>query len=89
MKLLALLALAVALPASADQYVQGHYRSDGTYVAPHYRSDANGSVSDNWSTQGNRNPYTHQSGTQADPRTQLPPSPYGNYRSPHSPYQSR
>ena len=49
--------------ASADTYVRGHTRSDGTYVAPHYRSNANGSTLDNYSTKPNINPYTGQMGT--------------------------
>ena len=49
--------------ASADTYVQGYYKSDGTYVAPHYRSDPNYTKRDNWSTEGNYNPYTGKAGT--------------------------
>lgn len=52
-----------ALPAAADTYVNGYTRSNGTYVAPHYRSDADSSFNNNWSTQGNINPYTGQAGT--------------------------
>ncbi len=51
-----------ALPAAADTYVSGYTRSNGTYVAPHYRSDADSSFNNNWSTQGNTNPYTGQAG---------------------------
>ena len=47
----------------ADTYVQGYYKSDGTYVAPHYRSDPNYTKRDNWSTEGNYNPYTGERGT--------------------------
>ena len=43
---------------SADVYVNGYYRADGTYVAPYYRSSPDGSVSNNWSAEGNINPYT-------------------------------
>lgn len=59
--LLTTVALASALlatSASADTYVRGYYRADGTYVPPHYRSDANRIWQDNWSVSGNRNPYT-------------------------------
>lgn len=52
----------VAALAMADQYVNGYFRSDGTYVAPHYRSSPNSSRFDNYSTQGNTNPYTGQRG---------------------------
>ncbi len=47
----------------ADTYVRGYTKSNGTYVAPHYRSDANNTKSDNWSTRGNKNPYTGKYGT--------------------------
>ena len=52
-----------ATSAFADVYVRGYTRSDGTYVAPHYRSSPNYTKSDNWSQQGNVNPYTGQRGT--------------------------
>lgn len=55
--------LGLASTAWADSYVQGYTRSDGTYVAPHYRSSPNGNASDNYSTQGNTNPYTGKQGT--------------------------
>ena len=60
--------VAFAAPALADTYVRGHYRSNGTYVQPHYRSNPNSTTRDNYSTQGNTNPYTGQRGTT---------SPYG------------
>lgn len=49
--------------AQADTYVRGYYRKDGTYVRPHYRSSPNGTVLDNWSTEGNINPYTGEPGS--------------------------
>ena len=48
--------------AEADVWVNGHYKNNGTYVQPHYRSSPNSITSDNWSTRGNINPYTGQSG---------------------------
>lgn len=48
---------------SADVSVKGYYRKDGTYVKPHMRSDPDRSVNNNWSTQGNVNPYTGEAGT--------------------------
>ena len=56
-------ALTFANAASADTYVRGYTRSDGTYVAPHFRSNPNGTTLDNWSTKGNTNPYTGKAGT--------------------------
>jgi opacity protein-like surface antigen len=62
----AVLMLGLAAPAFAgDVYVRGYTKKDGTYVAPHYRSSPNSTTSDNWSTQGNVNPYTGQAGTRA------------------------
>jgi hypothetical protein len=64
-------------PASVeagDVYVNGYYRNDGTYVKPHYRSAPDGNFYNNWSTKGNVNPYTGQTGTRI-----TPPSNYGGY----------
>lgn len=58
--------------AQADVYVDGYYRSNGTYVSPHYRSSPNSTVYDNYSTQGNVNPYTGSYGTKS-------PNSYYNY----------
>lgn len=55
----------VSTLALADTYVQGHFRKNGTYVQPHYRSSPNGTTLDNYSTQGNINPYTGKVGTKA------------------------
>jgi len=49
--------------ASAQEYVHGYYRSNGTYVAPYYRSEPDGTVTDNYSYEGNVNPYTGEVGT--------------------------
>jgi hypothetical protein len=62
--------------AMAQTHVDGHYRRDGTYVPPHHRTNPNGSLSDNWSTRGNSNPYTGEKGT-IDPYRQRTPS-YGS-----------
>jgi hypothetical protein len=59
----ALLAMfALTSIASADTWVNGHYRKDGTYVDGHYRSDPDGNKDNNWSTKGNRNPHTGERG---------------------------
>lgn len=47
--------------------VRGHFRKDGTYVQPHYRTAPDGRFYNNWSTKGNFNPYTGESGTQVNP----------------------
>lgn len=42
-------------------YVKGHWRN-GTYVQPYYRTAPNSTNRDNFSTQGNVNPYTGKPG---------------------------
>lgn len=78
--LLALL-LATALPfaASAQVYVHGYAKKDGTYVQPHYRSSPNSTKADNYSTRGNVNPYTGQPGTR---------DPYATSANPYAQPQS-
>jgi hypothetical protein len=76
-KLLTLAALLLmAAPAMAQQQVSGYYRSNGTYVAPYVRSTPNYTVRDNYSYQGNTNPYTGQQGT--NNYTSSPSSQYYN-----------
>ncbi len=58
--LLAMLAFSAVV--SADVYVRGHYRNDGTYVNPHWRSDPDGNPDNNWSRKGNVNPHTGEEG---------------------------
>lgn len=45
--------------------VSGHVTKSGTYVQPHHATNPNGTKLDNWSTQGNVNPYTGQTGTKS------------------------
>ena len=61
--LIACLALATGA-AAAQTYVNPHTRKDGAYVEGHFRSAPNSTRSDNYSTQGNHNPYTGDAGTQ-------------------------
>ena len=80
--IIAAVLIAAAMPAAADQYVRGYTRSDGTYVQPHYRSSPDSQQWNNYSTQGNVNPYTGQQGSQRD-TTYDPPklyNPYGRSR---------
>lgn len=64
MKKLAILALAgFAVTAWSQTYVKPHIRKNGTYVEGHVRSAPNRSQHDNYSSQGNYNPYTGQKGT--------------------------
>jgi hypothetical protein len=47
--LAALSIAAVSGAASADVYVNGYYRSDGTYVQPHVRTNPDGNPYNNYS----------------------------------------
>ncbi len=47
--------------------VRGHFRKDGTYVLPHQRTAPDGSFRNNWSTEGNYNPYTGEEGKVVTP----------------------
>jgi len=67
----ALLVFIAAVAALADVPVRGHMRN-GRYVRPHMRSNPDGNFWNNWSTIGNRNPYTGQRGTK-----RTPPDGYG------------
>ena len=74
------MAALVAAPALSADYVRGYTKSNGTYVAPHYRSDANTNRYDNYSSQGNSNPYTGQQGSQRNEFSSTPQwnNSYGN-----------
>lgn len=62
----------VASAAVADTFVKGHFRKDGTYVEPYVRSSPNSTKLDNYSNDGNFNPYTGKEGN-ASP---YPDDPY-------------
>ena len=64
-----LLVLASGAESFGQVRVKGYTRKDGTYVAPHVRSRPDGNPYNNWSTDGNYNPYTGKAGTKA-------PTPY-------------
>ncbi len=49
-------------PPVDDHYVRPHLRSNGTYVEGYRRTDADSSFYNNYSTQGNVNPYTGERG---------------------------
>jgi len=59
------LLIAFSGPVFADQYVNGYYKQDGTYVSGHYKSYSNATNLDNYSTHGNANPYSGQTGYRA------------------------
>jgi hypothetical protein len=62
-KWLILLAFASFVVAGEKVRVKGYFRKDGTYVEPHYRTAPDKSTLNNWSTEGNVNPYTGEVGT--------------------------
>ena len=49
--------------AQGYNYHQGYTTRDGTYVQPHYQTNPDNNPYNNWSTQGNTNPFTGQPGT--------------------------
>lgn len=53
----------MSFPAFADTYVKGYVKKDGTAVEGHYRSPPDGIRNNNYSTQGNVNPYNNREGT--------------------------
>jgi hypothetical protein len=55
--------------AVAQQWVSGYTKQNGTVVQPYWRSSPDNTTLNNYSTQGNINPYTGQAGTK---------SPYGS-----------
>lgn len=64
-KILTFLFLTVSTMSYADYYTSPYYRNDGTYVSGGYRSNPNSTNHDNYSTQGNYNPYTGSYGSKA------------------------
>lgn len=58
-----LLASTIWLPVNAQVQVRGYMRQDGTYVQPYVRTRPDYTPLNNYSTQGNYNPYTGQAGT--------------------------
>lgn len=61
-----------------DTWVDGYTRSNGTYVQGHYRSRPDGNAFNNYSSQGNVNPYTGQSGTVNPYNQTYSSNSYGN-----------
>lgn len=49
---------------SKSHNVRGYTKRDGTYVAPHRSTNPNSTGRDNYSTKGNTNPWTGESGSQ-------------------------
>ena len=56
----------LSVNVGADEYVSPHLRSNGTYVEGYHRSSPNSTTLDNYSHQGNTNPYTGAPGYRTD-----------------------
>jgi hypothetical protein len=83
-----LLVLATDLFAQSSGNVRGYMRNNGTYVQPYHRTVPDGNPWNNYSTQGNTNPYTGRSGT-VSPYSVPSPSPYNspnNFNNNYNPY---
>ncbi len=69
--------LAFAAFSQTQTYVNPYTKKDGSTIQGYYRTSPNKTNTDNYSTQGNSNPYTGQSGTRAKDYS----SEAGNYGS--------
>ncbi|MBE3021323.1 hypothetical protein [Campylobacter sp. 7477a] len=49
--------------AFSGSFTSGYITKKGKYVAPHFKSNRDGTMKNNYSTKGNRNPYTGKKGT--------------------------
>ena len=64
--LLVLLSLFVSAGfAQSHRYQKGYVRKNGTYVSGHYKTRSDKTNHNNFSTKGNRNPYTSSKGRRA------------------------
>lgn len=73
----------IAQTNSRHVHVKSHTNSNGTYVPEHHRTAPNNTNRDNFSTKGNENPYTGQSGWIApDNNTLYSPPTNGNTTTP-------
>jgi hypothetical protein len=52
-------------PTNTDVRYQSGYSRGNTYVDPHYKTQSNNTNWDNYSTNGNYNPYTGSTGSRA------------------------
>lgn len=63
--LLSFFFLIISSTSFSDEYVNGYYKKDGTFVQGYFKSSPNKTNVDNYSTQGNLNPYTGIEGYRA------------------------
>lgn len=66
--LLAALAMIAGSHAQDYHYVNGGYDKNGKYHDGHYQTNPDGDKNNNWSTSGNRNPFTGERGHEARDR---------------------
>jgi len=57
-----LLTLLIGSKAAEAARTRGYIKNNGTYVQPYFRSTPNNYKWDNYSSQGNYNPYTGRKG---------------------------
>lgn len=77
--------------AAPSVYVKPYINKNGALVDGHFKTAPNGTTLDNYSTQGNINPYTGQPGTKTSQQPQLTPylkNPYSPQRLPGQPNPS-
>lgn len=63
---LALSLLTLPAMASGSHSVRGHTTKNGTYVQPHHATNPDNTKSNNYSHQGNVNPYNGKVGSKSD-----------------------
>lgn len=61
--LVSMMLVAGAAVAQTSHATKGYVKKDGTYVAPSRATNPNSTKLDNYSTEGNVNPYTGKAGT--------------------------
>jgi len=66
----AIMLTTVSYSQAYDTYVNGYTSNNGTYVQPYYRTAPDSNRFNNYSSQGNVNPYNGRIGTV---------NPYNNY----------
>ncbi|MFY9287912.1 MAG: hypothetical protein WAO98_05365 [Alphaproteobacteria bacterium] len=84
---IAVLMISLLTTAAFADHVNGYTRSNGTYVQPYERSHSDNTVTNNYSYQGNTNPYTGSTGTNRYEHDQTSPyftGPDSNGRIGHS-----
>lgn len=63
MKYLILILLATSVASAKNTKTKGYMKKNGTYVQGHNKKSPNKSKLDNYSTDGNVNPYTGKKGS--------------------------